>query len=77
MTELLPARARRTARLKEQHLVTAYLLGGEAGRRLLQVLGMPISGDTLIRDIRQSGETPPATVRVVGVDGAILQVEPV
>ena len=68
MTELLPARARRTARLKEQHLVTAYLLGGEAGRRLLQVLGMPISGDTLIRDIRQSGETPPATVRVVGVD---------
>jgi transposase len=68
MTELLPVRARRTARLKEQHLVTAYLLGGEAGRRLLQVLGMPISGDTLIRDIRQSGEAPPATVRVVGVD---------
>lgn len=68
LTELLPARARRTARLKEQHLATAYLLGGEAGRRLLQLLGMPISGDTLIRDIRQSGETPPATVRVVGVD---------
>lgn len=68
MTELLPVRARRTARLKEQHLATAYLLGGEAGRRLLQLLGMPISGDTLIRDIRQSGETLPATVRVVGVD---------
>ncbi len=68
MTELLPVRARRTARLKAQHLATAYLLGGEAGRRLLQLLGMPISGDTLIRDIRQSGETPPATVRVVGVD---------
>ena len=68
MTELLPARARRTTRLKEQHLATAYLLGGEAGRRLLQLLGMPISGDTLIRDIRQSGETLPATVRVVGVD---------
>jgi len=29
---------------------------------------MPISGDTLIRDIRQSGETLPATVCVVGVD---------
>ena len=68
LTELLPARARRTARLKEQHLATAYLLGGEAGRRLLQLLGMPISGDTLIRDIRQSGEAPPVTVRVVGVD---------
>ena len=68
MTELLPVRARRTARLKEHHLATAYLLGGEAGRRLLQLLGMPISGDTLIRDIRQSGEVLPATVRVVGVD---------
>lgn len=73
MTELLPGRARRTTRLKEQHLVTAYLLGGEAGRRLLQVLGMPISGDTLIRDIRQSGEAPPATVRVVGVDDWALK----
>jgi len=68
MTELLPVRARRTARLKEHHLATAYLLGGEAGRGLLQLLGMPISGDTLIRDIRQSGEAHPATVRVVGVD---------
>lgn len=68
MTELLPARARRTARLKEQHLATAYLLGGEAGRRLSQVLGMPISGDTLIRDIRQSGDAPSAKVRVVGID---------
>jgi transposase len=68
MTELLPVRARRTARLKEQHLATAYLLGGEAGRRLLHLLGMPISGDTLIRDIRQSGETLAATVCVLGVD---------
>lgn len=73
MTELLPARARRTARLKEQHLAAAYLLGGEAGRRLSQVLGMPISGDTLIRDIRQSGEAPPARVRVVGVDDWALK----
>ncbi|HMR63187.1 MAG TPA: ISL3 family transposase [Anaerolineae bacterium] len=68
LAELLPARARRTARLKEQHLATAYLLGGEAGGRLLQGVGMPLSGETHIRDMRQSGEMPLATVRVVGVD---------
>jgi len=73
LTELLAVRARRTARLKEQHLATAYLLGGEAGRQLLKQWGMPTSGDTLIRDIRQSGETPPATVRVVGVDDWALK----
>jgi transposase len=73
LTELLAVRARRTARLKEQHLATAYVLGGEAGRQLLHLLGMPISGDTLIRDIRQSGEAPPATVRVVGVDDWALK----
>jgi transposase len=68
LTELLAPRARRTTRLREQHLATAYALGGEAGRRLSHQLGMPISGDTLIRDIRQVPEPLEASVRVVGVD---------
>ena len=68
MSELLAPRARRTTRLREQHLAVAYALGGEAGRRLSYQLGMPISGDTLIRDIRQVPEPPVASVRVVGVD---------
>lgn len=66
--ELLACRARRTTRLKAQHLATAYALGGEAGKRLTHELGMPISGDTLIRDIRQAAEEPVLAVRVVGVD---------
>lgn len=68
LTELLAPRARRTTRLKEQHLATAQALGGEAGRRLSYQLGMPISGDTLIRDIRQTPDPPTVSVRVVGVD---------
>jgi transposase len=66
--ELLPPKARRTNRLKEQHLATAYVLGGEAGGQLSGVLGMPISGDTLIREIRQAPDPAAMTVRVVGVD---------
>jgi transposase len=68
LTGLLPAKARRTARLKEQHLVTAYALGGEAGKQLAGLLGMPISGDTLLREIRQAPEPVKPVVRVVGVD---------
>lgn len=66
--ELLACRARRTTRLKAEHLTTAYALGGEVGKRLTHGLGMPISGDTLIRDIRQAPEESVPSVRVVGVD---------
>lgn len=68
LSELLAYRARRTTRLRAHHLATAYALGGEAGKRLAHELGMPISGDTLIRDIRQALEEPVSSVRVVGVD---------
>ncbi len=66
-------KARRTTRLKEHHLATAYALGGEAGRELSRELGMPISGDTLIREIRQTPEPAVPTVRVVGVDDWALR----
>lgn len=68
LSELLAVKARRTSRLRAQHLATGYALGGEAGRRLSEMLGMPISGDTLIRDIRHAPEAPESSVRVVGVD---------
>ncbi len=68
LTEWLPYRARRTTRLQEQHRAIAYELGGEAGRRLTQALQMPISGDTLIRAIRQTPETAVPTAKVIGID---------
>jgi transposase len=67
-TEWLPYKARRTGRLKQQHLAIANELGGEAGCRLSRFLGMPISGDTLIREIRQAPKPAEQTARVVGVD---------
>jgi transposase len=68
LTGLLPANAHRTTRLKKQHLATAYALGGEAGKHLAGLLGMPISGDTLLREIRLAPEPVKPEVRVVGVD---------
>lgn len=73
LTGWLGYKARRTTRLKESHLATAYALGGEAGRGLCGELGMPLSGDTLIREIRQTPEPAAPTVRVVGVDDWALR----
>lgn len=72
-TALLAPRARRTARLREQHLATAYALSGEAGEHLSKLLQMPISGDTLIRELRQAPEPTPSPVRVVGIDDWALR----
>jgi transposase len=36
-------------------------------------MGMPISGDTLIRDLRQAPEPPDVAVRVVGIDDWALK----
>jgi transposase len=65
---LLMPKARRTQRLVAQHTEIAFALGGEAGRRLCVVLGMCISGDTLIRSIRNSPEPQLGTPRVLGID---------
>ncbi len=65
-----PVAVRRTGRLGDlqQHLGLA--LGGEAGARLAQRLGIPASPDTLRRMVQRTGppqEGRPA-VRVLGVD---------
>jgi len=65
---LLRPKARRTQRLMAHHTEIAFALGGEAGRRLCRALGMSISGDTLIRAIRDSPELESSTPRVVGID---------
>ncbi len=65
---LLKPKARRTQRLAAQHTEIAFALGGEAGRRLCAVFGMSISGDTLIRAIRNSPEPQLDTPHVLGID---------
>jgi transposase len=63
-TERLPRTAaryaRRTTRLNEALQLMGLALGGEAGARLSARLGMAVSGDTLLRRIRQFTAVDPA-----------------
>jgi transposase len=70
---LLHHRARRTQRLSQQQLSVAFAVSAEEGRRLLQMLAMPISGDTLIQDIRRLPEAGGETPRVLGIDDWALR----
>lgn len=65
---LLNAYARRTKRLAIQQQQVGFTVSAETGSRLLQVLGMLTSPDTLIRLVRQAPEPEVATPRVLGVD---------
>jgi transposase len=71
-TERLPRTAaryaRRTTRLTEALQLMGLALGGEAGARLAARLGMAVSGDTLLRRIRQLTAADPPAPRVLGVD---------
>jgi transposase len=59
---------RQTSRLSETIRLIGYALGGEAGARLAQRLGMETSGDTVLRRVK-SGPVPPVERTVaVGVD---------
>ncbi len=60
--------ARQTKRLSETVRLIGYVLGGEAGARLSQRLGMHTSPDTVLRRIKNGPSTPVKGVRVVGVD---------
>jgi len=71
-TERLPAfidaGARRTSRLASAQTSIAFAAGGEPGSRLAGKLGMPVSGDTLLRMIRRAPEPAAETPRALGVD---------
>ena len=66
--DLLEPYAHRTNRLANQQRRVAFDAGGEAGARLLNTLGMPVSHDTLLRLVRSAPETEMSTPRVLGVD---------
>lgn len=60
--------ARRTTRLSRTLTRVGMALGGEAGARLLPVLGASASSATLLRLVRRARPVPRATPRVLGVD---------
>jgi transposase len=62
------ARARRTVRLSDIQHHIGRGMGGEAGARLAERLGMAVSAATLLRMVRGSLRPEHAGVRVLGVD---------
>jgi transposase len=73
LPQLVAAGARRTTRLRTEQRRLALDVGGEAGARLAQRQGMPVSPATLLRLARR--DPPPAapTPRVLGVDDFSLR----
>lgn len=71
-TERLPSvvasYARRTTRLTDVFTLIGFALGGEAGKRLVEGMGVQTSPDTLLRLIRSAPELDSHTPRVLGVD---------
>ena len=71
-TERMPAfiqhYAHRTNRLADKQQSVAIESGGASGQRVLTILDMPVSSDTLIRLVRNAPEPDVATPRVLGVD---------
>ena len=60
--------ARKTVRLQELFGVFAFALSGEAGAKTACQIGLKISGDTLLRDIRRTSILTDKPVKVLGVD---------
>ncbi len=60
--------ARRTQRLSEALCQIGFVLGGEAGTRLVQKQRTPISADTLLRLVRNSPDPDFSSPKILGVD---------
>jgi transposase len=60
--------ARKTCRLTDVLRLVGFALGGEAGSRLSDRLGMVASPRTLLRLLRRTPLPPPSAPRVLGVD---------
>ena len=54
LPKVAAAYARKTLRLNDAMILLAFALGGEAGSRTAGNLSLTVSGDTLLRRIRQS-----------------------
>ncbi len=60
--------ARRSTRLAEQQQSIGLAVGGAVGARLSTLLAMPVSGDTILRLVRDTIPADTSTARVIGVD---------
>lgn len=65
---VLEPHQRQTHRLQQALRAIGYALGGEAGARLAGTLGMAISSDTILRQLRRLVPAPLSSPRVLGID---------
>ena len=76
-TERLPTitwrYGRRTVRCRDAVLCLGLTLGGEEGSRVANYLGLSLSGDTLLREIRNAPRVPFDEPHVIGVDDWALR----
>ena len=68
LPEVAAAHARRSARLGLALRCLAFACGGEEGARLADRLGMAVSPDTLLREIRRTDIPKRETPKALGVD---------
>lgn len=68
LPDLVAPYARRTTQLADWLRAVGFAVGGAAGGRLLQALGLVTSGDTLLRQVRRTPVPTAPSPRVVGVD---------
>lgn len=73
LPRLVAPSARRTSRLSAEQRRLGLELSAEAGSRLAQRQGMPVSPDTLLRIARQEPPSHRPTPRVLGVDDFALR----
>ena len=67
------AYARRTKRCASQLQTIGLMLGGNAGARLAEAQGIPVSSDTLLRLVRATDVPERSTPEVLGVDDFALR----
>jgi len=68
LPKVVESYGRKTIRLQELFGILAFVLGGEAGAKTARQIGLKISGDTLLRRIRQTSILVDKPVKVLGVD---------
>ncbi len=71
LPKVVAAHARKTVRLNSATMLLAFALGGEAGARTAFGLGLEVSGDTLLRQIRSKSlqrSDISKVPRILGVD---------
>ena len=68
LTSLAAAYGRKTLRFCERMCHVSLSTGASSGARLTQLLGLPASRNTLLRDVRRMEDDPQLTPRVLGID---------